>query len=70
MGTYGISTEEFMDGHIHITRNKDTDYYGFEEFLKDFEGEVCAETVTEAWNKLADKYEWNDRLVVVDKGEE
>lgn len=66
MCTYGISTEEFMDGHIHITRNKETDYYGFEEFLQDFEGDVCAETVAEAWNKLAKKYGWTDYLKVVE----
>lgn len=68
MGTYRISTQEFIDGHIHISYNKDTNYYGFEEFLRDFEGDVCAEVVAEAWNKLAKKYGWNDRLVVVDKG--
>ncbi len=37
MGTYGINTEEFIDGHSHPTVNKDTDRYGFEDFLQDFD---------------------------------
>jgi len=63
MGTYGINTEEFLDGHVHPTI-KDAEYYGFEDFIRDFEGDVCAETVAEAWNKLAKKYKWNDKLQV------
>ena len=61
MGTYGIGTDEFLDGHIHVTQ-KECENYGFEQFLMDFEGEVCAEVVAEAWNKLAKKYGWNDKL--------
>lgn len=64
MGTYGISCEEFLDGHFRVTKNKDTDWFGFEEFLRDFEGEVCAETVAQAWNELAKKYGWADFLAV------
>lgn len=67
MGTYGIGIDEFMDGHVHVTRNKETDHYGFEEFLMDFEGDVCAETVAEAWNKLAKKYDWLENLQVINK---
>lgn len=70
MGTYGIGTEEFMDGHLHPTKNKETDRYGFEDFLRDFEGDVCAETVAQAWNKLAKKYGWNDTLKVIEKLED
>ena len=66
MGTYGINTKEFLDGHTHITKDKEGNY-GFEEFLHDFEGDVCAETVAEAWNKLAKKYDWNDKLKVIEK---
>ena len=66
MGTYGIGTEEFLDGHIHVTKNED-ERYGFEDFLRDFEGDVCAETVAEAWNKLAKKHGWNDKLQIRDK---
>ena len=62
MGTYGINTEEFMDGHLHTTKNKETDRYGFEDFIKDFEGDVCGETIADAWNKLCDKYDWDDKL--------
>ncbi len=62
IGTYGIGVEEFMDGHLHTTKNKVTDRYGFEDFLRDFEGEVSAQTVADAWNKLSEKYGWVDTL--------
>lgn len=62
MGTYGIDTEEFLNGHMHVTMNKETDGYGFEDFLRDFEGDVCAETVADAYNILAKKHGWQDRL--------
>lgn len=64
MGTYGINQEEFLEGHFHITKNED-DYYGFVDFLRDFEGDVSAETVAEAWNHLASEHEWHDRLKVM-----
>jgi len=67
MGTCGIGIEEFMDGHLHPTKNKTTDRHGFEDFLRGFEGDVCAETVAEAWNKLAKKYQWKDKLYVQTK---
>ena len=62
IGTYGIGVEEFMDGHLHTTKNKETDMYGFEEFLRDFEGDISAQTVADAWNKLAEKHGWTDTL--------
>ena len=34
----------------------------FEEFLQTREGEVTADVLAQAWNKLSDKYEWLDRL--------
>lgn len=69
MGTYGIDEEEFLDGHINPTINKRTERYGFEDFLRDFEGDVGADTIAKAFNKLARKHKWNDRLVVVRKDE-
>jgi len=66
MGTYNISVEEFMEGHYHVTKDED-DYYGFEDFLRNFQGDVCAEVVAEAWNKLAKKYGWNENLMVINK---
>lgn len=67
MGTYGINTEEFLEGHLYPTKNKETERYGFEEFLGDFEGDVCAETVADAWNKLAKKHGWQDTLYAKEK---
>lgn len=67
MGTYGISAEELLEGHVHITRNKETNYYGFEEFLRDFGGDVCADTIVDAWNILAKKHGWYDRIKVIKK---
>lgn len=67
MCTYGINTEEFMDGHIHVSINKNTDRYGFEDFVRDFEGDVSALSVAEAWNKLAKKYGWDENLQVINK---
>lgn len=46
MGTYNIKLDEFL--------NK------FEGFLQGFEGDVCAELISDAWNRLADKYHWTD----------
>lgn len=50
MGTYKIDDEEFINR--------------FEEFLRDFEGEVDVETLVIAWNKLSRKYKWNEYLEV------
>lgn len=66
MGTYGISTQEFLDGVLHIYKDEEGNT-GFEQFLQSFEGDVSALTVAEAWNKLAKKYDWNDNLKVIDK---
>jgi len=65
MGTYGISTEEFMEGHIRPSVKDES--YSFEDFLRDFEGDVNAFCVAEAWNKLAKKYGWNENLQVINK---
>lgn len=50
MGTYGLGIGEFMEK--------------FEEFLQGLEGEVSAEVMAKAWNKLADKNYWVDKLKV------
>jgi len=50
MGIYKLSTDEIMKS--------------FEAFLRDQEGDVSAEIIAKAWNKLADKYGWKDRLVI------
>ncbi len=62
MGTYGISTEEFLDG-IMVGDKSIT----FEDFLRDLQGDVCALTVAEAWNKLAKKHKWDDNLKAINK---
>ncbi len=59
MGTYGISGEEVLDG-IMVNGRRLT----FEDFLHGFEGDVSAEAVAEAWNNLAKRYKWKDRLKV------
>ena len=64
MGTYEISTKEFLEGHIHPSVNKGEQHYMFEDFLRDFEGNVSAETLADAWNKLAKLYGWKDLLEV------
>jgi hypothetical protein len=67
MGTYGISTQEFLEGHLYPTKKDDGESYSFEDFLSDFEGDVCAEVVAEAFNKLSKKYKWNEKLRVEEK---
>jgi len=68
MGTYGISTEEFLEDGTIISENPDDEgYVNFETFLMSFEGDVCALTVAEAWNKLAKKNKWDDNLQAVNK---
>ena len=61
MGTYNIGPEEFLDGPIYKDQR-----ISFECFLRGFEGDVSAYTIAEAWNKLCDKYEWNDKLKVAE----
>jgi len=50
MGTYGVRIEEIIEP--------------FEEFLRNQEGDVSAEVIANAWNKLAKKYKWEDKLCV------
>ena len=59
MGTYNISVEEFLDGII-----VDGERLNFEDFLYELEGDVSEGVVAEAWNKLAKKHKWNDKLEV------
>ena len=49
MGTYNIGINEFAEK--------------FEDFLRDLEGDISAETVSIIWNNLARKYKWNDKLI-------
>lgn len=51
MGTYGINAEELMPK--------------LDEFLKGLEGETSAEEIAKAFNMLAEKYEFPDRLLFV-----
>ncbi len=60
MGNYRITDEDFENGIWY----KNQDRITFEDFLRGFEGDVCAEVVVNAWNKLAKKYKWNDKLEV------
>lgn len=49
MGIYKIDVDELTEK--------------LEEFLSDrMEGEVDAEVMAQAWNKLADKFDWDDKL--------
>lgn len=50
MGTYGVRVEELIEP--------------LENFLKDQEGEVSADTMAKAWNELAKKWKWKDKLYV------
>ncbi len=62
MGTYNVSAEEIIDGIMHAD-----DRIEFEDFLQGLEGDVSAEEMAEAWNILAKKHKWHDRLVSCDK---
>ena len=56
MGTYIQSGEEIVEK--------------FEKFLEDAssgEGDIPASTVAEAWNMVAKKQGWDDRLVAIDE---
>ena len=58
MGTYNQSGEEIVDK--------------FEKFLQETssgEGDISAEAIASAWNILATKWEWNDRLRFYEVGE-
>lgn len=63
MGTYGVSGDEFLEGIIVNNRR-----LSFESFLHRFEGDVSAKAVAEAWNNLAKRYKWKDRLQVKERG--
>jgi hypothetical protein len=55
MGTYSQSGEEIKED--------------FEKFLVDCSsgnGDISAEAVAEAWNKIAKRMKWSDRLVAFD----
>ena len=53
MGIYIISGEELEEG--------------FENYLGEQEGDVPADAVAEAWNNIAKKEKWHDRLIACDK---
>ena len=53
MGTYSIGTEELVEK--------------FEDFLKEQEGDICAEVIAECWNILARKFKWDENLIVINK---
>jgi len=48
MGQYSCSTNDILDA--------------FESFLTSQEGEISAEAIAGAWNKLAKEHGWIDRL--------
>lgn len=52
MGIYMVSVNEIIDD--------------FEKFLQGVEGDLSASELAKAWNLLAKKYEWNDRLIAID----
>lgn len=52
MCTYGLSCDEIIEP--------------FEEWLIGQEGEVSAEELAKAWNKLARKCGWTDRLKAIE----
>lgn len=55
MGTYNLSCDEIIDS--------------FENWLQETslgEGDIGADVIAEAWNKLAKKYEWNEYLNVIE----
>ena len=60
MGTYGISGDEVLDGIMHAG-----EIITFEDFLQGLEGDVSAEAVAEAWNKLAKEHKWDDKLKAI-----
>ncbi|KKN08024.1 hypothetical protein LCGC14_1060900 [marine sediment metagenome] len=53
MGVYILSAEEIQDK--------------FEKFLMKQNGEVRADAIAKAWNKLARKWHWEDKLKAITK---
>jgi len=53
MGIYIISGEELEEN--------------FNDFLSEQEGDVPADAVAEAWNIIAKREKWHDRLIACDK---
>lgn len=53
MGIYVIDGEELKDDFLN--------------FLQDQEGDVPADAVADAWNKIAKKEKWHDKLIACDK---
>ena len=49
MGPYNLTLDEFVEK--------------FEDFLQNLEGDISPELIIEAWNKLNDKYKWNEKIV-------
>ncbi len=48
MGIYILSAEEIEEA--------------FEEFLDSQEGEIHADVIVEAWNKLSKRYNWSEEI--------
>lgn len=55
MGTYAVSGDELIDA--------------FKKFLKEqsCEGDISAQTIADAWNHIAKRMKWTDRLIAFDK---
>jgi len=51
MGTYNLSADEIEES--------------FEEWLSSQEGEIQAWVLAEAWNRLAKKHKWEDKLKAI-----
>lgn len=51
MGTYVLDGEELVEEFV--------------KFLGEQEGDVCAEAIAEAWNIIAKKERWHDRLIPI-----
>lgn len=51
MGTYNLSADEIEES--------------FEEWLSSQEGEIQAWVLAEAWNRLAKKHQWEDKLKAI-----
>jgi len=53
MGTYGVKAEELLDK--------------FEDFLREQEGDISADTIAKCWNLLSKKYEWKNILDAIEQ---
>ena len=51
MGTFGLSSEDIEDSFL-----------AWLEKASLGEGDISAEAIAGAWNKIAEKMEWEDRL--------